>query len=87
MARALLSCVHAYQVVREGRPSPCRYFPSCSAYAAEAVERYGAARGSALAVRRLCRCHPWGGSGIDLVPDLSVPPQRRRSRPSEQRAS
>lgn len=49
-------------------PPACRYTPTCSAYAEEAVQRYGAARGSWLALRRLLRCHPWGGSGHDPVP-------------------
>jgi putative membrane protein insertion efficiency factor len=46
----------------------CRYHPSCSAYALEAVDTHGALRGSVLAVKRIGRCHPWGGSGLDLVP-------------------
>lgn len=46
----------------------CRYEPSCSAYAAEAVTRHGALAGSLLAARRLCRCGPWGGVGYDPVP-------------------
>jgi putative membrane protein insertion efficiency factor len=49
-------------------PPSCRYQPSCSAYAIGALERYGAWRGGILAVRRLMRCHPWGGSGYDPVP-------------------
>ena len=49
-------------------PPTCRYQPSCSAYAIAALERYGAVRGGWLAVRRLLRCHPWGGSGHDPVP-------------------
>lgn len=46
----------------------CRYLPSCSEYAADAIAQHGAARGSLLAARRLLRCHPWGGSGYDPVP-------------------
>lgn len=46
----------------------CRYLPSCSAYAMEALERHGPARGSWLATKRICRCHPWGGHGLDPVP-------------------
>jgi putative membrane protein insertion efficiency factor len=49
-------------------PPSCRYSPSCSAYAIEALRRYGAVKGSWLATRRLLRCHPWGGSGHDPVP-------------------
>jgi uncharacterized protein len=49
-------------------PPSCRYLPSCSHYAEEAIVRHGPARGSWLALRRVCRCHPWGGSGFDPVP-------------------
>jgi len=48
----------------------CRYAPSCSEYALEAIKRYGAGRGSWLALKRFARCHPWGGHGFDPVPDL-----------------
>lgn len=46
----------------------CRYLPTCSEYAQEALEKHGAFRGSILAAKRLLRCHPWGGSGYDPVP-------------------
>ena len=49
-------------------PPACRFHPSCSAYAAEAVRRHGAWRGSLLAVKRLARCHPWCEGGVDPVP-------------------
>lgn len=71
MARLLGSAVHGYQVVTASRPSPCRFVPSCSSYAAEALETHGAVKGTGLSVRRLCRCHPWGSSGWDPVPDAS----------------
>jgi putative membrane protein insertion efficiency factor len=59
----------------EGRPSPCRFTPSCSAYAVEALEVHGSARGLWLTMRRLVRCRPFGPSGWDPVPE----PSRDRS--------
>lgn len=46
----------------------CRFHPSCSHYALDALDRFGAFKGSWLAMKRICRCHPWGGSGDDPVP-------------------
>jgi putative membrane protein insertion efficiency factor len=69
IARALRALVRGYQWAVGGRPSPCRYSPSCSQYAAEALEAHGAVRGSWLALRRVTRCHPWGGHGWDPVPE------------------
>ena len=49
-------------------PASCRFTPTCSAYATEAVEKYGPFKGTRLALKRIGRCHPWGGSGYDPVP-------------------
>jgi putative membrane protein insertion efficiency factor len=75
-SRTLRSAIHAYQAVRAGRPSPCRFEPSCSAYAAEAIERHGAGRGFLLALRRVGRCRPFGGHGWDPVPHARRPVDR-----------
>ena len=66
---ALQAGVRGYRSLTAGRPSPCRFDPTCSAYALEALERHGAARGTWLTVRRIVRCHPWGGTGWDPVPE------------------
>lgn len=55
-------------------PACCRYEPSCSAYALQALRRHGALAGGWLAARRICRCHPWGGAGFDPVPERFVSP-------------
>lgn len=49
-------------------PARCRFYPTCSAYALEAVRLHGGLRGGFLSVKRICRCHPFGGSGVDFVP-------------------
>lgn len=66
--RLVIGVIRLYQLARSARPSPCRYWPTCSAYAVEAVERHGVGRGGWLALRRIARCNPWGGSGVDPVP-------------------
>jgi putative membrane protein insertion efficiency factor len=76
--RIALGLIALYQGFRHGQLSPCRFFPTCSAYAAEAIELHGAWRGGLLAARRLARCHPMGAHGIDLVPAEVRPAGRIR---------
>lgn len=64
----MIGAIRLYQGLRSGRLSPCRYFPSCSAYAVEAIDVHGPLRGGWLAARRLARCRPGGGRGVDPVP-------------------
>ena len=69
LARLLAVPVHAYRLlVSPWLGRNCRFAPTCSAYALEALETHGALRGGALALRRVLRCHPWGGEGHDPVP-------------------
>jgi uncharacterized protein len=68
-ARVLRSMVRGYQQLFAGHLSPCRFYPSCSNYALEALEVHGAVRGSWLTFRRLARCRPFGPHGVDLVPE------------------
>ncbi len=67
--KSLVGAVKVYQRLMVGRIAPCRFYPSCSHYAVEAVEVHGAWRGGAMALRRLGRCRPFGPHGIDLVPE------------------
>lgn len=67
--RVLLRAIELYRMTSAARLPRCRYLPTCSAYAAEAIEVHGAGRGTWLAVRRLLRCHPLGSWGYDPVPE------------------
>jgi uncharacterized protein len=70
MRRLLLIAIRTYQwTVSPLLGRSCRFLPTCSCYAAEAVERFGALRGSWLGLRRISRCHPWHLGGFDPVPD------------------
>ena len=75
LARALMLGIRGYRALPRGMPS-CRFQPTCSQYALDAIASHGAARGSALAVRRIARCHPWGGHGYDPVPMARERPPR-----------
>ncbi|MDO8653719.1 MAG: membrane protein insertion efficiency factor YidD [Undibacterium sp.] len=57
----------------------CRFYPSCSEYAAEAIREYGACQGSLLAGKRLCKCHPWHPGGVDNVPPKSPPAAEKQT--------
>jgi uncharacterized protein len=72
-ARGLVALIALYRrVLSPLLPRSCRYEPTCSAYALEAIRVHGALRGSVLAVRRIARCHPWAPGGIDRVPTRRV---------------
>jgi hypothetical protein len=66
--RLAVAVVRAYQGAASGRISPCRFYPSCSNYAVEALAVHGFWRGLSLTTRRLVRCRPFGSHGVDLVP-------------------
>lgn len=70
MRRVLIRLIRGYQILVSpllGRR--CRFYPTCSSYAIEALDGHGAARGSALAAKRIARCHPWHPGGVDPVPE------------------
>jgi putative membrane protein insertion efficiency factor len=76
-ARVVLGLIGAYRLLLSPLVGgACRYLPSCSAYAEEAVRQHGAARGSWLALKRVARCHPFGGFGFDPVPPATGNPGR-----------
>jgi putative membrane protein insertion efficiency factor len=94
----LLAAIGFYsRAISPALPARCRFYPTCSAYAAEAISRHGAGRGSWLALRRLLKCAPWHPGGVDLVPGAPhsheadgdrrpdrVTPSRRRRAPYEE---
>ena len=79
MRTILRGLIRLYQLVLSPiLPGSCRYAPSCSHYAAEAIDSHGVVRGGWLAVKRIFRCHPWGGDGYDPVPEKTQFPSKDR---------
>jgi len=75
MKTPLLLLLRAYKLgVSPFLGQNCRFYPSCSDYAAEAIRVHGAWKGSVMAGKRLCKCHPWHAGGLDLVPAAGTPP-------------
>ncbi len=72
-ARIAIAAVRFYRALPRSRPPSCRFDPTCSQYALDALRTWGVLRGGWMAIRRICRCHPWGGWGYDPVP-ASVSP-------------
>lgn len=69
LSRLLIALIRFYKhYISPITPPACRYTPTCSQYTLEAIQKYGALRGTWLGIKRICRCHPWGGSGYDPVP-------------------
>jgi uncharacterized protein len=78
VSSALVLVLRLYKATLSKLLGPrCRFYPSCSQYAMEAIQKHGSIRGIALALARIARCHPWHPGGVDLVPDR-VPPTVER---------
>ena len=77
MAAILIALVRGYQWAISPWLGPsCRFDPTCSQYTITAIERFGALRGGWLGLKRILRCHPWGGTGYDPVPEASARDRR-----------
>jgi putative membrane protein insertion efficiency factor len=86
-ARILDGMIRLYQKTSSSRMPRCRFYPTCSQYAREAITEHGAGKGSWLAVRRLSRCHPLGGHGFDPVPEAPPTRHSHRDRPHRLRGA
>jgi len=85
---ALLGPIWLYRhLISPLLPQRCRYYPSCSAYAEQAIREYGPMRGAWMGVRRLARCHPWAPGGVDHVPPAEPRPPEELKRAASTRPS
>lgn len=64
----ILGLIHIYQTISKYTPARCRFYPTCSEYMRQAIEKYGVIKGGWLGIKRICRCHPFNEGGVDLVP-------------------
>jgi len=81
MKSLLLILLRAYKlIISPYLGQRCRFYPSCSAYAELAIRRHGVLKGSVLAGKRLCKCHPWHASGVDLVPETETANEHEQTR-------
>ena len=70
MKKPLLALIHFYRAaISPLKPPTCRFYPTCSAYGLEAIQRFGAVKGTWLTIRRILKCHPFHPGGVDLVPE------------------
>jgi uncharacterized protein len=84
MRKILILIIRAYQYLLSPLLGPsCRFYPSCSCYAQEALERHGVIKGGWLALRRLLRCHPWHPGGVDPVPEQDDPSNPNNTHPQK----
>lgn len=77
LRRVLVGCIRVYQAFSAVRPPRCRFLPTCSAYAVEAIGVHGPLRGGWYTVRRLAKCHPLGPYGVDPVPEPRAAPREQ----------
>ncbi|MFC0135708.1 membrane protein insertion efficiency factor YidD [Massilia eurypsychrophila] len=83
MNKLLVWLLRAYQLLLSPMlGQSCRFYPTCSNYAIEAIRTHGAARGAWLSTRRVCKCHPWHDGGVDLVPPVVPPARDKNSSPT-----